>query len=510
MNIVHSNNGGIFENPPLIWLRYALAAALIHWLVNFVFLTNTLSPLHQDDYFMLGAGFGDFKFPVERPVSTNLVFFMGGMGQNFSFFLLNFLTVLIPILVLYFVSSLLNARIGLVGVLVFSAMTFFHHSTFEHSKFLGLITNLSSHFFGCLTLVLLLHARQKLSWVLVLVSAFFYALSVFSKEDFVLPPLLFIVYFILKLYFPVFEGRAKNTVDTDRARKWVAIVALLLTSIAFLSILYSVIFRNPFVAGAVGDLSGNSPYAVVVSPKVFLASLIKLTFEYAPVSTGACIGALIFVGVFSQTRRFESAIIFLVVFSLILPYALIPNRSLPYRAFGWLPWFYATFVVFLSLLLGGEFRKWVKDEVARFLAGFLFLLCTLLLYMNRDSVLSVANWYALNQDINLRMLNTLQYHKDILDNEMLVGVVGVSGLSPWSNSNGAFLKNKLGLSNRWVVFVDGSSIYYRVADFQGDSYINVVSAGEICNLQQKLLIEFDARGRGFLRYTSDLCRPRNH
>lgn len=504
--MINNKNGEIFENSPSIWLSYFLVVVLIHLLVNFVFLNNTLSPLHQDDYFMLGAGFGDFKFPVERPVSTNLVFFMGGMGQNFSFFLVNFLTISIPILVLYFVSSLLNARIGLVGVLVFSAMTFFHLSTFEHSKFLGLITNLASHFFGCLTLVLLLHARQKLSWVLVLVSSFFYALSVFSKEDFVLPPLLFITYFILKLYLPVFEGRAKNAMNIDDARKWVAIVALFFTSIALLSILYSVLFSNPFVAGAVGDLSGNSPYAVVIDSKVLFASLIKLTFEYALVPTGAFIAALIFVGVFSKTRRLESVFIFLFVFSLILPYALIPNRILPYRTFGWLSWFSAMFVVFLTLLWGGEFRRWIKDKFARFLAVFLVLLCALLTYMNRGTVLNVANWYALNQDMNLHMLNTIQYHKDILDNERLVGVVGVSGLSPWSNNSGAFLKNKLGFSNRWVVFVDGSSIYYRVADFQEDSYINIVSADEICNLQQKLLIEFDASGKGILRYTSDLCR----
>ena len=506
MNMINNKNEGVSTNSPSVWLVYFFAAVLVHWLVNFVFLDNILSPLHQDDYFMLGSGFGDFKFPVERPVSTNLVFFMGGMGQSFSFFLVNFLTVSIPVLVLYFVSSVFNARIGLVGVLVFSAMTFFHISSFEHSKFLGLITNLASHFFGCLALVFLLHARQKLSWILVLASAFFYALSVFSKEDFVFPPLLFVAYFFFKLYFPAFGRRSENAVDTDRARSWVVVVALSFTSIALLSILYSVLFRNPFVAGALGAVSSHSPYAFVGGLKVLLASLVKLTFEYALVPTGACIAALVSVGVFCQARRLESVVILLLVFSLVLPYALIPNRILPYRAFGWLPWFSAIFVVFLNLLLSGEFRRWLSDEVARFLAVFLFFICALLTYVNRSSVLGVADWYALNQGVNLRMLDTIQNYKDVFDDEILVGVVGASGLSPWSNNNGAYLKDKLKFSNRWVVFVDGSSAYYRIADFQEDSYINIVSIDEICNLQQRLFIEFDANGKGFLRYTSDLCR----
>lgn len=499
------HEGSIF---PLNFLRYFLVAAATYWLINFVLTPNSLSPLHQDDYLLLGTGYENLRWWVERPVSTNLVYIMGEMGLTFSFALVNLLTVAIPALVLYFVSQLLRIRLGWLSAIAFGVMVFSHPSAFEHGKYLGLITNLTSHFFGCLALIGLLYARQKPTLANNTLAVITYGLSVFAKEDFLLPPLLLLAYFAAELYFPSMSSVSKATGDKTLEKKWCLKITLWFIALAGASILFSLLVRNPFLAGAVGQVGKAAPYAVSFNPRVLTAAFLKLTVEYSPWHTVAGVLAAIVLGVFWKERRRELLLLAIIIFSLIFPYALISNHNLPYRVFAWLPWLSALVVVGAPLLWRGEIAEFSGRRTAKTIAFVLFLVPFLIGYLDRTPRLMVASWYESGQRLNKQMLDSLVANKALLNNEEVVGIVGVEGLSPWSNTDGAYLQKKLGFKNRWVVFVDKSTMFFTINESAAPAYVLVISSQRLCEKPRLLVMKFDSSGVGTPLRAGELCTAR--
>lgn len=273
--------------------------ALTYLLINFVLTPNTLSPLQQDDYAMLGTGFSDMRFWIERPLSSNLVYLMGQMGPGFSYFLVNFLTVLNAGMAVFFVARLLALRFSvsvliLIGVLIFSDI-----SAFEHGKMLGLITNLSSNFFGILALLFLLvpaddkQAAPALRVKSNLLGLIAYAMSVFCKEDFLLPPLLLIAYQLLREW-QLPEPQRRQFLKTGLQ------TGIALAVLAALGMGFSFLVKNPFLAGLTGAVQGSGSYAVNISLDSVFASLSKLTITYIPTQTVLVVTACIAVCIDSE------------------------------------------------------------------------------------------------------------------------------------------------------------------------------------------------------------------
>lgn len=499
------HEGSIF---PLDFLRYFLVTTATYWLINFVLTPNTLSPLHQDDYVVLGAGYENLRWLVERPVSTNLAYFMGEMGQVFSFYLVNLLSAAIPAMVLYFVSQLFRVRLGWLSAAAFSIMVFSHLAAFEHGKYLGLITNLTSHFLGCLALIGLMHARQKPTLTSNVLAVIAYGLSVFAKEDFLLPPLLLLVYFGADLYYQGADSTPKAKVDKAREKKWWLKITLWFIALAGASILFSLLVRNPFLAGVVGQVGNAAHYAVSFHPSVLIAAFLKLTFEYSRWQTIAGGLTAIVLGVFWRERRRELLLLAAIVFCLILPYALIPNHIFPYRVFAWLPWLSALVVMGVPLLWRGEIAVFSGRKTAKAFAFALFLVPFLIGYLDRTPRLMVAGWYESAQRSNKQILDSLVANKALLGNEEVVGIVGVESLSPWSNTDGSYLRKKLGFGNRWVVFVDKSSMFYTINEHTAPAYLSVFSSQRLCEQPRLLVMKFDSSGVGTPLRAGDLCFTR--
>ncbi|OZA77428.1 hypothetical protein [Polynucleobacter sp. 39-46-10] len=499
-NNIHSDGVGALD-----LFRYFLVALVTYWLINFVLSPNTLSPLHQDDYLVLGAGFENFRWSVERPVSTNLAYFMGQMGSWFSFALLNFLTAALPAMVLFFFSHLLRVRLGWVLVAAFSVMTFSHLAAFEHGKYLGLITNLTSHFFGCLALIALLHVRRTPSLSTSAIAVVAYGLSVFAKEDFLLPPLLLLAYFGVELYYPRTPIAAETVDRRIHEKQWWLKISLWFIALAAASVLSSLLVRNPFLAGAVGQVGNSAHYAVSFDPGVLLAAFLKLTIEYSPWHTMAGVLAVIALSVAWKDRRRELILLAAIVFCLILPYALIFNHLFPYRVFAWLPWLSAPVVIAAALLWRGEIAVFSSRKTAKVFASILFLVPFLIGYLDRLPRLMVAGWYASAQQSNKQMIDSIVANKALIDKEEVVGVVGVEGLSPWSNNDGAYLRKKLGFSRPWIVFVDKSTMFFTIRDSVPSTYLSVTSSQGLCEKRGLLVMKFDSFGVGVPFRAEELC-----
>lgn len=493
---------------PLDFFKYVLVSAITYCLINFALTSNTLSPVHHDDYAVLGAGFENMRWTVERPVSTNLAYFMGGMGAAFAFGLLNILTIAVPAMVLYFCARFMEVRIGWVLAVAFSAMTFSHLAAFEHGKYLGLITNLTSHFFGVLALIALVQARGKPATLAGWLAIIAYGLSVFSKEDFLLPPLLLIAYFGAEIFFPRQGMPIRSTGGPQDEKRWWWKMALSFVAVAGASVLFSLLARNPFLAGAVGQVGASAPYAVDFSPAVLWGSFSKLAIEFSP--WHMLVGGLVFIVLWLTwgPRRRELLLWAMLVFCLILPYALISNHLFPYRVFAWLPWLSALVVVAAALYWRSEVGTRLGRKLSMLFGAAFFSSTLVVAYLDRLPRLMVAGWYESAQRTNQRMLESIVANKALLDREAVVGVVGVEGLSPWSNSSGAYLQNKLGFANRWVVFIDNNSIFFTKNETVPEAYISVASSKSLCEKPDLLVMKFDATGCAVPVRAADLCAIR--
>lgn len=500
-NNIHSDGVG-----SLVFLRYVLVSLSTYWLINFLLSPNTLSPLHQDDYVVLGAGYENFRWSVERPVSTNLAYFMGQMGASFSFALLNLLTAALPAMVLYFFTHLLRVRIGWFLAAAFSVMTFSHPAAFEHGKYLGLITNLASHFFGCLALIALLHVRRTPSFSNNAIAVVAYGLSVFSKEDFLLPPLLLLAYFGAELCYPRMHIAADDVIRQEHEKQWWGKISLWFIALAGASVLFSLLVRSPFLAGAVGQVGNSAHYAVSFDPSVLLAAFLKLTIMYSPWHTIAGVSSIIALSIAWKKRRRKLILLAAIVFCLILPYALISNHVFPYRVFAWLPWLSAPVVIVTALLWHGEIAMFSSRKTAKVFASILFLVPFLIGYLDRIPRLRVADWYASAQQSNKQMIDSIVANKALLDKEEVVGVIGVEGLSPWSNNDGAYLQKKLGFGQPWIVFVDKSTMFFTIREsVTSSTYLSVISSQRLCERHGLLVMKFDSLGVGTPLRVEALC-----
>ena len=111
------------------------------------------------------------------------------------------------------------------------------------------------------------------------------------------------------------------------------------------------------------------------------------------------------------------------------------------------------------------------------------------------------------QNSNKQMVDSIFANKTNLAKEQVVGIVGVEGLSPWSNNDGAYLQKKLGFGNRWVVFVDKSTMFVTVRESAPSAYLSVVSSQRLCDQPGLLVMKFDSSGVGTPLRARDLCVP---
>lgn len=478
------------------FLVVLLAALLAHWMCSFVLVDNVLSPVHQDDYSILGATWRPMRWFIERPVSTNIARLLGELGGGWAFAAINLLTVLEPAAVAWLVFELLRVRLRLMAAAVFVLLVFAHSSALEHGKFLGLVTNLVSHGFGMAAMALLLADFRRPSPAMRILAAAAYALSAFAKEDFLLPPLLLAAYFGAEIRFP--RGAAA---PAWTQKHWLQASGMLL-GVAAASVAFNALVSNPFVSGS-QPLLASAPYAVDLRPASLARSALQLTYGYAWWETAAWQAALAVLALTWRGRRREVLLLAAITVSLILPYAVIPNRIIEYRAFAWLPWFAAAPALVAALAWGAPGGPAVR------IAGRLFALAVLagsavVASIEHQRLAQVATWYSGAQRLNRNILQTLEDNRSRITSEPVVGVVGVEGLSPWSNSDGAYL-GKLGFANRWIVYVNQANGYNSIRESDLTAYVQVSPIARLCARPDLPVVRFRADGTGVLERGSAVC-----
>ena len=304
--------------------------------------------------------------------------------------------------------------------------------------------------FGGLSLVFLARWNSDKKSINAILFLGFYSLSIYAKEDFILPPALLLGWYIVK------DGSWKSQLNTH---KWlvVTVIAVLVGFLAFNKLVIpSRSYMDP-------ESAVNSPYFMTLNP----VSLVKV-FLYYTTGVGLHITILtIFylaasiIAILSRTKIKETIFVGLIAGSLMAPYLIMPNHVFPYYGINW--WVWQCIMPFA--LLKVIFPR--ASTALAITAG----ICILVPGINGILRQRSTNWHQSNYlrtkfAISDNIRETLIRYRKELNREKIVGVVGVGPTqidqSPWQgNGETAFyLKDDLGVTNQWIVFVKSGGADY--------------------------------------------------
>lgn len=486
--------------PATLWLVLAMAYAVFAFLLT----PNRPFPFYPDDFSFLAGTLDDMGWNWKRPVSANIIFLTGASGQVASYIVLAASTVTVAWLVLLFLRQVFGVGVRLLPAMLFGVVLFSHAGAFEHGKYLGLMTNLVSHGFGLLSLLLLWRGWHEGRYVQCLVAGLFYLASAFAKEDFLLPPLL-----LVALLWALDQGRASGDGRPlpQPPRRGRLAVTLLFFAVATGSLAWSAYDRNPFVAGLFSPETSNASYAVELAPAALLAALGKLFIGYTGVATAisaAACGAMWFIpGMRLRLLWFMATVV-----ALALPYAVIPHNMPGYRAYAWLPWMAAVIAIGLSWWQS----TWATASWPRRSLPILVALATVLVSTaaHREARIDLALHYAAGEAVNRRMLEALETSRPAIASAPAVGLLGLDGPSPWCGNGTLYLHRKRGFEQRWVVFAPGPTPCYQTAAEGArkpryDLRLSVAAPHEACSMGALPVLAFERDGSGRLVTAQDVC-----
>lgn len=487
-----------------------LLFCFFYYIVNFVLTPNDFFPVHQDDYILLGRGFQDMALLIERPVTLNIAYLVSEFGMLPPFILVSALVVIVPMLIVLFLEKLFDIRFRWYSLVLFSAIIFGHFSAFENGKYLGSVVGMSG-LLGSLTLLIMILAFKKNEWKYVLMALIGYALTCFSREDFLLPPLILLILFYLNTYL---KSEKKLTQETILIyRRTIIASGIIMLIIASLSVLLSIKvgsrFANMFSASSVAV----DPYAVKLTFNSLVSSFHQLSIEFIPAPTIFFLIGITIVWFTHRDKRLELIAVAFIVISILLPYAMIPNNLPAYRVVSWLPWFAAIGCIATQAVIC-KLREQLGVAVA--VVGVSMIIGTsfyVLLQYDLERK-GIAAWYTGQQILNKNIIGTLQQNRGSISKEDIVAIQGIEGLSPWGNTDAQFLRNKLGFQNKWILFVGGSNAFNTV-NYNDDAgslhamdqrqHVFVAPLSMMCDMPDMLIIVFDGNGLGEPRHTNQLC-----
>jgi len=336
-------------------------------------------------------------------------------------------------------------------------------------------------------------------------------LTSFSREDFLLPPLVLLAYYYFKSFDKTVRLQTSNTLAASRI--WIVGVATAMLVMAALSVIFSAKVGSRFANLIYQSSATADPYSVKLTISSVFAAFNKLTFEYI---VGPTIFSLIGVGlglILFREKRFELITTTLIVLSIILPYTMIPNNLPAYRVVSWLPWFAGIGILIMQQLLN-EIKERMGSKFGNIAISISVAFSVIILAQMDPKRQSMARWYKNQQILNNNIIGSLIQNSDMILKEKIVAVRGVKGLSPWSNTDAGFIRNKIKLPNKWVLLIDENSQFYsinysfknsEVHKKRKQSHVLVVKTSELCEMPDMLLLDFDENGAGSAYRSGQLC-----
>jgi len=316
-----------------------------------------------------------------------------------------------------------------------------------------------------------------------------FCLSIFSKEDFLLPPVLLFGWHVI----------------TDKDWKYQLKKHRVMLVCVFLVLAFFLVFNKFLIPGRsyMDPIERrNSPYFMTLNPM----SMIRV-LAYYTVGIGLHIKlltliflALSLAAIVLRNHWKQAVFVGLIVGSLMAPYLIMPNHLFPYYGLNWWVWETLASLALLQVIF---------TRAGLFIAAAASLA---VLAPNLDGLVrqhstnwNQSNYLRINFAIADNVQKFLRAHRDEINRYKAVAVIGIGPgqieQSPWQkNGETAFyLKDDFGLTPRWVLFVNSSNAAYRIDQGVGDA-TSAVSVRSISTIDAyrdipKLVFNPDGTGR---------------
>lgn len=363
-------------------------------------------------------------------------------------------------IIVYFISiskvieSIFKVRIHIITFIVAWVLLITNPGLIGGVYKLETIVGTISMLFGGLALIALsLWDRNRKSSTAV-IFILLYTLSIFAKEDFILPPIFLLGWYIYR------DGEWKKQLY---AHKFLlsSTVSLLIFFIAFNKLIIpGRSFIDPIE-------HAKSPYFMTLNP-FSMAKVALLYFldegRHIRVLSAFYVATTLASLVLLKKWK-ETLLITLIIGGLMAPYLIMPNHMFPYYAIKW--WVWQT--IFSLLIIQMIFVK--KEAIVVTLIG-VAVLAPALINLSRHKGIT-WNQSAYFRDRFTKSENvqkTLLNNRQLINAQKQVAVVGIGAgeieQSPWQGNGQTafFLRGDFGLKPKWIVFVKSSDPSYVVSD----------------------------------------------
>lgn len=403
-------------------------------------------PIYNDDFICYSSTWSNFQWTAARPIVFAVIWLIGLFGPKFVHLTTCLMTVGYFTMSFLFISKWLGLpRIPLPLFLFATIATL----SYEHAVqcyhytcvFAGPIT-------GMLSLIAMFCIYNGLSkekgWVINYCFALLFSTAaLLTREDFLLPLLMFC------FYFGFIEKNKEFPAAQKRART--ALVSFVIVAAGIFAHQHFVV-HSPFISGA-------NAYKTDFNP----IHAFNIFCQYITCSTGSKIAFAIQVislvaGIFFQKRISVVKWLFLqaMIFSLIVPYTFLSTHFFHFYALNWIPWQCASSFIFVFVF---ENQPKLLQLTSWAMA---IILSPLIIWQTSPDRHSLMLWFAEKGNISKHTLATLSENCERINHYKIIAVTGAPPLGPWTFTNGDFLKYKMHFNCRWLMFSDPDDDFYKV------------------------------------------------
>lgn len=310
-----------------------------------------------------------------------------------------------------------------------------------------------SMLFGGLALTVLSRWERNRANFTAIVFVSLYAFSIFAKEDFILPPLFLLGWYLFK------DGEWKRQVVDH---KW------LLSSVAFLLVFF-VVFNKSIIPGHsfIDPVDkAESPYFMTLNPM----SMAKVAYYYFA-EEGRHIRVLSLFYVIAtlaalalEKKWKETLLIVLIVSGLMAPYLIMPNHKFSYYAIKWWVWQAIASLLLIQMI----FSK--REAIVTALIGIVVLAPSLInLDRHRGTAWNQAAYFRNQFAKSANVQRTLINNRGEINKFKHIAVVGIGTgqieQTPWQGNGETsfYISGDLELTPRWILFVKSDGPGYTIS-----------------------------------------------
>lgn len=469
--------------------QYAVSILVAAFVVMMCFPDSRFMPVpwQRDDFQNLT---GHLKLspehPVQvlspRPVSLNLVWYLGAAGNTLIYLVMFLLAALLPVLAVRLALRLFRCESGPWVALWLTAAVSFCCVLSEHSpwyyRYTGLMSNLTSVTTGMLAAYVFCRYLDGKRWAFA-VGCLLLAATAFAKEDMI-------------LFVPLFVGAdwcVQRLIDKNSAS--IRRLALVYGSVAVVgAVLYC---WNKWIVYSLYTSSELEPY----KQNWAIIYIIEQVWRYASVSrtpqvafAAAAIAAG--VGLLRRGHRVAAAACVLLPASMVLPYAILP-RFFAYYSLNWLPVCFALSLVGIAVawrpFAPGRlaFVPWMVPVTV---IAAVVLSCGVTARKREE----LTRFINVQQENNRYLIQQVLHHQAEFAGSDTVALQGVDDIfTPWGSANGHYVNMKLGREVHWLLVARPETLVGRRVNgnMPEKGQVRVVSEQDLTAHPEITILRFD-------------------